>query len=48
MCPEHFLVAANPYLFRQDWSEGFVTAIHVALELDPRHFSLGGAGTRLR
>ena len=28
--PEGFLVAANDYLLRQDWSEGFATAVHVA------------------
>ena len=44
MDPEGFLGAANAYLFRQDWSEGFATAIHVALELDTGCFSLGGAG----
>jgi hypothetical protein len=44
MEPEGFLGAANQYLFRQDWSEGFATAIHVALELDTGRFSLGGAG----
>lgn len=44
MVPEGFLGAANSYLFRQDWSEGFATAIHVALELDTGRFSLGGAG----
>jgi len=42
--PEEFLGAANSYLFRQDWSEGFATAIHVALELDTGRFSVGGAG----
>jgi len=42
--PEEFLGAANSYLFRQNWSEGFATAIHVALELDTGRFSVGGAG----
>ena len=44
MDPEEFLGAANSYLLRQDWSEDFATAIHVALELDTGRFSLGGAG----
>jgi hypothetical protein len=39
-----FLPAANSYLMRQDWDEGFATAIHVALELDTGRFSLGRAG----
>ena len=38
------LGAANSYLLRQDWGEGFATAIHVALELDTGRFSVGGAG----
>jgi len=42
--PADFLGAANCYLLRQDWSEGFATAIHVALDLDTGRFSLGGAG----
>ncbi len=44
MDPAEFLGAANSYLLRQDWSEGFATAIHVALELDTGRFCLGGAG----
>jgi len=44
MDPADFLGAANSYLLRQDWSEGFATAIHVALELDTGRFCLGGAG----
>jgi hypothetical protein len=42
--PAAFLGAANCYLLRQDWGEGFATAIHVALDLDSGRFSLGGAG----
>jgi hypothetical protein len=44
MDPAGFLGAANSYLLRQDWDEGFATAVHVALELDTGRFSLGGAG----
>jgi hypothetical protein len=44
MDPADFLPAANAYLLRQDWSEGFATAIHVALDLDTGTFSVGGAG----
>jgi len=41
---EELLGAANSYLLRQNWDEGFATAIHVALELDTGRFSVGGAG----
>jgi len=44
MDPGQFLGAANSYLLRQDWEEGFATAIHVAIELDTGRFSIGGAG----
>ena len=44
MEPAEFLGAANSYLLRQDWGEGFATAIYVALELDTGQFTLGGAG----
>lgn len=42
--PADFLGAANSYLLRQEWGEGFATAIHVALELDTGQFCLGSAG----
>jgi len=41
---DELLGAANSYLLRQDWDEGFATAIHVVLELDTGRFSVGGAG----
>jgi hypothetical protein len=44
MDPEGLLGAANSYLLRQDWNDGFATAIHVALELDTGRFSVGRAG----
>ena len=31
---DRFLPAANDYLLRQDWAEGFATAIHLSLDLD--------------
>jgi len=34
MDPTGFLAAANSFLLRQEWDEGFATAIHMALELD--------------
>jgi serine phosphatase RsbU (regulator of sigma subunit) len=42
--PEGFLPAANDYLLRQDWSEGFATAVHVAIDLDDGGFELRSAG----
>jgi Stage II sporulation protein E (SpoIIE) len=39
-----FLPAANDYLMRQDWSEGFATAVHVALDLETGEFELRSAG----
>ncbi|HET7475274.1 MAG TPA: PP2C family protein-serine/threonine phosphatase [Dermatophilaceae bacterium] len=44
MEPDSFLPAANSYLLRQDWNEGFATAIHLALDLDTGDFSVGTAG----
>ena len=44
MEPPDLLGAANSYLLRQDWNDGFATAIHVALELDTGRFTVGGAG----
>ena len=42
--PEQFLPAANGYLLRQDWSEGFATAAHLAVRLDTGAFALRTAG----
>jgi len=44
MDPAQFLPAANAYLLRQNWNEGFATAIHVSLDLTTGQFCLGGAG----
>ena len=44
MPADEFLPAANEYLLRQDWSEGFATAIHVLLDLDTGVFELRAAG----
>jgi serine phosphatase RsbU (regulator of sigma subunit) len=40
----NFLPAANDYLLRQDWSEGFATAVHLSLNLDTGEFELRSAG----
>jgi hypothetical protein len=42
--PEQFLPAANDYLLRQDWSEGFATAVHLSLDLDTGKFEVRSAG----
>ena len=39
-----FLPAANDYLLRQDWPEGFATAIHLSLDLDDGAFEVRSAG----
>lgn len=39
-----FLPAANSYLLRQAWEEGFATAAHVMINLTTGEFSLGSAG----
>ena len=44
MDPVELLGAANSYLLRQDWNDGFATAIHVALDLGTGRFTVGGAG----
>lgn len=41
---EEFLPAANDYLIRQDWSEGFATAVHVSIDLRTGSFELRSAG----
>jgi stage II sporulation SpoE-like protein len=41
---ERFLPAANSYLLRQDWNEGFATAVHVSLDLHTGVFELRSAG----
>jgi hypothetical protein len=42
--PAGFLPAANDYLLRQDWAEGFATAVHLSVELDTGRFELRTAG----
>ncbi|MFJ8041600.1 PP2C family protein-serine/threonine phosphatase [Kitasatospora sp. NPDC096147] len=43
--PAHeFLPAANGYLLRQDWDEGFATAVHLVLDLDTGEYELLSAG----
>jgi hypothetical protein len=42
--PERFLSAANSYLLRQRWDEGFATAVHIAFNLETGEFAVGSAG----
>jgi len=42
--PEEFLPAGNRYLDRQDWDEGFATAVHLVLDLSDGSFSVESAG----
>lgn len=39
-----FLSAANKYLLRQDWDEGFATAVHLVVELETGHYRFHSAG----
>lgn len=39
-----FLPAANDYLLRQDWDEGFATAVHLSLEMATGDFEIRSAG----
>jgi hypothetical protein len=42
--PSDFLPTANRYLIRQQWPEGFVTGVHVSLDLGTGDALLAGAG----
>ena len=44
VAPERFLTAANHYLLRQEWDEGFATALHVTIDLQTGHYRLTNAG----
>jgi hypothetical protein len=44
MSVERFLPAANSYLLRQSWDEGFATAAHAMIDLETGEYSLGSAG----
>lgn len=41
---ERFLAAANHYLLRQRWDEGFATGVHLAIDLVTGSFQVGSAG----
>jgi len=42
--PADFLPAANDYLLRQRWEEGFATAVHLSLDLDTGIYEVRSAG----
>ncbi len=42
--PDQFLSAANDYLLRRAWEEGFATAIHLSVDLATGDFELRAAG----
>jgi serine phosphatase RsbU (regulator of sigma subunit) len=42
--PSEFLPAANAYLLRQEWVEGFATAVHLAVNLGTGDFHVRSAG----
>jgi hypothetical protein len=44
LSPEQFLPAANAYLLRQRWDEGFATAVHLDLDLDTGDYRVSSAG----
>ncbi len=41
---DEFLPAANGYLLRQEWGEGFATAVYLVLDLRSGHFEVRTAG----
>ena len=41
--PNRFLTAANNYLLRQKWDEGFATAVHVSIDLATGDYTIGSA-----
>jgi hypothetical protein len=44
MAPHDFLHAANQYLLRQRWDEGFATAVHLDLDFVTGRYRIAGAG----
>lgn len=44
MPEEQFLPAANDYLLRQDWPEGFATAVHLVVDLATGDYRVSYAG----
>jgi hypothetical protein len=44
VAPEAFLPAANRYVLRQDWEDGFATAVHLTLDTRTGAYALRSAG----
>ena len=44
MPPEELLSVANDFVVRQNWDEGFATAIHLAVDLDTGELRVWRAG----
>ncbi len=42
--PDRFLPACNDFLHRQHWDEGFVTAVHVVIDLTSGEYTVESAG----
>jgi hypothetical protein len=42
--PGEFLTAANDFLLRQNWDEGFATAVHLSLDVGSGEFTIRTAG----
>ena len=42
--PTEFLPAANAYLLRQEWPEGFATAVHLVVDLESGRYEIRSAG----
>jgi hypothetical protein len=42
--PDRFLSSANQYLVRQEWMEGFATALHLTIELATGRYRITNAG----
>ncbi|WP_310525655.1 PP2C family protein-serine/threonine phosphatase [Nocardioides sp.] len=42
--PEEFLESANDFLMRQDWEEGFASAVHLSLDLATGRYAIRSAG----
>ena len=42
--PDRFLSAANDYLLRQAWDEGFATAVHLSVDVETGDYEVRSAG----
>jgi serine phosphatase RsbU (regulator of sigma subunit) len=42
--PESFLIRANRFLLRQDWDEGFATAVHLYVDVADGSYEIRSAG----